>query len=70
LILLSVLPFTIRKLAYIALERLNNLEISLGRLRIFLLQLRTCPEIMDGLRIRAQLPSKNEKKLPPSISTA
>jgi hypothetical protein len=39
-------PFTIRKLAYIALERLNNLEISLGKVRIFLLQLRTCPKIM------------------------
>jgi hypothetical protein len=43
-------PFTIRKLAYIALERLNNLEISLGRLRICLLQLRICPRIMAGLR--------------------
>jgi hypothetical protein len=39
-------PFTIRKLSYIALERLNNLEISLGKVRIFLLQLRTCPKIM------------------------
>jgi hypothetical protein len=38
--------FTIRKLAYIALERLKNLEISLGKLRIFLLQLRICPKIM------------------------
>jgi hypothetical protein len=41
-----ILPFTIRKLAYIALERLNNLEISLGKVRIFLLQLRICPKIM------------------------
>jgi hypothetical protein len=63
-------PFTIRKLAYIALERLNNLEISLGRLRICLLQLRICPKIMAGLGIRAQLPSKNENMLPPFISTA
>jgi hypothetical protein len=62
--------FTIRKLAYIALERLQPLEISLGRLRICLLQLRICPRIMDGLRIRAQLLSKNEKMLPPFISTA
>jgi hypothetical protein len=52
------------------LERLNNLEISLGKVRIFLLQLRICPRIMDGSRIRAQLLSKNEKKLPPFISTA
>jgi hypothetical protein len=58
------------KLAYIALERLNNLEISLGRLRICLLQLRIYPRIMDGPRIRAQLLSKNEKTLPPFISTA
>jgi hypothetical protein len=62
--------FTIRKLAYIALERLNNLEISLGKVRIFLLQLRICPKIMVGLGIRIQLPSKNEKMLPPFISTA
>jgi hypothetical protein len=62
--------FTIRKLAYIAFERLNNLEISLGKVRIFLLQLRICPRIMAGLRIRAQLLSKNEKMLPPFISTA
>jgi hypothetical protein len=39
-------PFTIRKLAYIALERLQPLEISLGKVRIFLLQLRICPRIM------------------------
>ena len=67
---LSPPSFTIRKLAYIALERLNNLEISLGRLRICLLQLRTFPKIMVWSGIRAQLPSKNEKKLPPFISTA
>jgi hypothetical protein len=62
-------PFTLRKLAYIALERLQPLEISLGKLRICLLQLRIFPRIMDGLRIRAQLLSKNEKKFPPFIST-
>jgi hypothetical protein len=62
--------FTIRKLAYIALERLKNLEISLGKVRIFLLQLRIYPRIMVGLGIRIQLPSKNEKMLPPFISTA
>jgi len=62
--------FTIRKLAYIALERLQPLEISLGKLRIFLLQLRICPKIMARLGIQAQLPSKNEKMFPPFISTA
>jgi hypothetical protein len=61
--------FTIRKLAYIALERLNNLEISLGKVRIFLLQLRIYPRIMAGLGIRIQLLSMNEKMLPPFIST-
>jgi hypothetical protein len=62
--------FTIRKLAYIALERLNNLEISLGNVRIFLLQLRIFPKFMDGLGIQIQLPSKNENMLPPFVSTA
>jgi hypothetical protein len=35
-----------RKLAYIALERLNNLRYPWGELRIFLLQLEICPKIM------------------------
>jgi hypothetical protein len=35
-----------RKLAYIALERLNNLRYLWGELRIFLLQLEIFPKIM------------------------
>jgi hypothetical protein len=35
-----------RKLAYIALERLNNLRYPWGELRIFLLQIEIFPKIM------------------------
>jgi hypothetical protein len=39
-------PFTMRKLAYIALERLNHLRYLWGELRIFLLELGIFPKIM------------------------
>jgi hypothetical protein len=58
-----------RKLAYIALERLNNLRYLCGELRIFLLKLGIIPYVMVGLSIRTQLTSKNENILPPFFST-
>jgi hypothetical protein len=62
-------PFTMRKPAYIALERLNHLRYLWGELRIFLLELGIFPKIMAGLGIRIQLPSKIEKIFPPFFST-
>jgi hypothetical protein len=61
--------FTIRKLAYIGLERFNHLRYFWGELRIFLLELGIFPNIMAGLGIRIQLPSKIEKVFPPFFST-
>jgi hypothetical protein len=62
-------PFTMRKPAYIALKRLNNLRYLWGELRIFLLELGIFPNIMVGLGIRVQMPSKIENIFPPFFST-
>jgi hypothetical protein len=43
-------PFTMRKPAYIALERLNHLRYHWGELRIFLLELGIFPKIMAWTR--------------------
>ena len=53
--------FTMRKPAYIALERINHLRYIWGELRILLLELGIFPKIMVGLGVRIQLPSKIEK---------
>jgi hypothetical protein len=58
-----------RKPAYIALERLNNLRYLWGEFRIFLLELWIFPVIMAWIGIQIQLPLGIEGILPSFIST-